>query len=152
MAITRKLESVLRSIENDFTDVRNDFLKGMAEELVRLTATLEDGGPAIDTGAYVSSHSITTTKGSGRSRTSRHKPKGVNPQVAASASLNALYNDIDNISPDTTTVYMNNNSPHAQAVEHGVPGVWKRGGYYIYTRTRREAGNILSKAVAKNKR
>lgn len=148
MPITRKLEQVIQLIENDFTNVRNDFLKGMAGELVRLTASLDNNGPAIDTGAYISSHSITTTKGSGRGRSSRNKTRGIAPGPAAALSLSAMYDDINSLPKDTTHVYMNNNSPHAQLVEMGWP---TKSGYHIYSRTKREANNFLKEAVMNNR-
>jgi hypothetical protein len=143
LPITRKLEQVLKLIENDLTNVRNDFLGLMANNLANLSP--------VDTAAYVSSHSITQTKGAGRARTSRNKTTHPNPAAAIEASKDAMAADIAALPPETTHVYMNNNAPHSQAVEHG-GGNWKRPGYMVYTRTKREAKNFLQQAVNMNKR
>jgi hypothetical protein len=142
MPISRKLEQVIKLIENDLTNVRNDFLSSMGNALIDISP--------VDTGAYISSHSIVQTKGAGRARTSRNKPTGINPAAAAESARANIASDIASLPEDTTTVFMNNGSPHAQAVEHGGGG-WKRPGYQVYTRVKREARSYLQQAVMRNR-
>jgi hypothetical protein len=151
MPVSRKLEQVIKLIENDLTNVRNDFLGLMANNLVDLSIATIHGGTGSDTGAYMESHSITQSKGAGRARSSRNKPTAANPAAIAEQARQMLANDIAALPVDTTNVYMNNNSPHAQSVERG-KGWRGKAGYAIYTRTKREAKNFLQQAVNMNKR
>lgn len=150
MPVTRKLEQVIKLIENDLTGVRNDFLGLMANNLVSLSIATIHNKTGSDTGAYMESHSITQTKGSGRSRTSRNKPTATNPAAIAQEARDNLASDISNLPQDATNIYMNNQSPHAQSVEHG-RGWRGRSGYSIYTNTKREAKGFLQQAVNMNK-
>lgn len=146
MALSRRVDTLLRDIEEDYFVVREEFLKEASAYLV-YGVTDGDMSP-VDTAAYVESHSIRSTKGAGRSRSSRNRPTHSNPSAARSQSLQTLISEAESLPREEVKVYMNNNSPHAQAVEHG-NRVWKKRpfGYQIYTKMRREAGNILQKAV-----
>ena len=79
-----KLTSLIKKIEDDLQKVRNEFLLNMAEDIVTSSK------PTVDTGAYITSHSIRTTRGAGRSRTSHNKPTGQNPEVKAAEALGLL--------------------------------------------------------------
>ena len=132
--VQRSLTSVIRQIETDLQDVRDVFLTNMAEDLVNTSK------PFVDTGAYITSHSITTTRGAGRSRTSNNKPTGQDPNVKGEEALSQLLGDIAALSPDQTTVYIANNSPHASIVEY-------KHGYNVYESVRNRAGLHLQDAV-----
>lgn len=136
--IARSLNAILKQIENDLDQVRDVFLTRMAEDLVSFSP--------VDTGAYVTSHSITTATNLGRSRTSENKPTGMAEAPMKAQALDQLLSDIANLPKDTTKVYMNNRSPHNNHVEYGGWG-WKRGGYEVYKKTRARAGQHLSDAV-----
>lgn len=136
--IARSLNAILKQIENDLDQVRDVFLTRMAEDLVSFSP--------VDTGAYVTSHSITTGSGSGRMRKSDGKPTGMAEAPMKAQALDQLLSDIAGLPQSTTKVYMNNRSPHNKAVEFGGFN-WKRDGYYVYQKTRARAGQHLSDAV-----
>lgn len=150
MPISRKLDSLLKDIQDDYFAIREEFVKAGAEVVVN---GIGSGlASPVDTAAYVESHSIRTTGGTGRGRTSRNRPTHPNPGAAKSASLNTLLSEAESLPRIEVPVYFNNNSPHAQVVEHGNSS-WKThpNGYKIYTTLKREARNILTQAVNKVK-
>lgn len=140
--VQRNLASMLKQIETDLQDVRDVFLTNLAEDLVNSSL------PTVDTGAYITSHSITTTRGAGRSRTSRNRPTGQNANAMAQESMSQLMGDIASIPTDQTTVYITNNAPHASAVEYGGAN-WVRqpNGYKVYESVRNRADIHLQAAV-----
>lgn len=144
--VQRSLTAVINKIEQDLDKVRTEFLTLMAEDLVDASI------PTVDTGAYITSHSITTTRGAGRGRISSNKPQGQDPKAKATESLSQLMGDIAAIPKDQTQVFMTNNAPHAKFVEYG--GVnWKEqpNGYRVYETVRNRANLNLEKAVNKVK-
>ena len=140
--IQRSVTAILKSIEEDLEQVRTEFLKNMAEELVSRSP--------VDTGAYVTSHSIRTTSGAGRMRTSEGKPTQQSAPAKREEALGQLLGDIASLPPDATKVYINNKSPHNKFVEFGGFN-WKTTPYLVYTHTFQNAGSHLSAAVAKVK-
>lgn len=129
---------LIKTIEQSLDDVRTEFLKNMAEDLVARSP--------VDTGAYVTSHSITTTSGAGRSRTSDNKPKGQNKEAKQAEALDQLYGDIAAIPAGQELVYIANRSPHANQVETG----WAtKDGYFVYQAVRSRAGAHLTNAIGK---
>jgi hypothetical protein len=129
---------VIKKIEDDLDRVRTEFLTNMAEDLVNTSK------PFVDTGAYITSHSITTTRGAGRGRTSANKPQGQDPNAKATEALSQLMGDIAAIPKDQTQVFMTNNAPHANIVEY-------KHGYNVYSSVRNRAGLHLADAVNKVK-
>ncbi len=131
------LTSRLKKIQNDLDEIRDQFLTNMADELV--AESLE----TVDTGAYITSHSIRTTRGGGRSRTSRNKPQGQDQQFEAAQSLSQLYEDIASIPKGQVQVFLTNNAPHANVVEYG-NATWKKhpNGYKIYESLRNRATSV----------
>lgn len=94
----------------------------------------------VDTGAYVTSHSLKTNRSRGRGKTSRNKPRAANPQAKREEGLQNLLDDINKVDlMNTTKIIFRNDSPHAQAVENGGPG-WKTPGYKVYTQLRNRYG------------
>lgn len=144
--VQRSLTAVIKKIEDDLDKVRTEFLISMAEDLV------DSSIPTVDTGAYITSHSITTTRGAGRGRTSANKAQGQDPQAKATESLSQLMEDIASIPKDQTRVFMTNNAPHANLVEYGGAN-WRLrpNGYQIYTSVRNRAKSHLASAVNKVK-
>ena len=144
--VQRSLTSQLKKVQEDLDQVRDVFLQIVADDLV--TSSI----PTIDTGAYITSHSITTTRGAGRARSSHNKPSSSDPNFEVAQSLEQLYEDISALPKDQTTVYMTNNSPHASAVEYGGAN-WKEHpfGYDIYGSVRNRAKLHLEKAIAQVK-
>jgi hypothetical protein len=137
-----KLTSLIQKIEDDLHKVRNEFLLNMAEDIVTSSK------PTVDTGAYITSHSIRTTRGAGRSRTSNNKPTGQSPDAKAAEALEQLKGDIAGLPDDQTQVYLTNNAPHANLVEYGGYN-WKEypDGYAVYEGVRIRAKDHLQAAI-----
>jgi hypothetical protein len=129
-----KLTSLIQKIEQDLQYVRDQFLVNMSEDLVTSSK------PTVDTGAYITSHSIRTTRGAGRSRTSNNKPTGQNPEAKAAEALSQLMEDIASLPQNQEQVYLTNNAPHANNVEYSH-------GYFIYEGVRNRAGIHLQDAI-----
>ena len=140
------LTSRLKKVQDDLDKIRDQFLTNMADELV------QESVKTVDTGAYITSHSITTTRGAGRSRTSRNKEQGQDPQFEAAQALSQLYEDIAAIPKDQVQVFLTNNAPHANVVEYG-NATWKKypNGYQIYSALRNRASLHLQDAITKVK-
>jgi hypothetical protein len=132
--VQRNLASVIRQIETDLQSVRDQFLINVAEDLVNSSI------PFVDTGAYITSHSITTTRGAGRSRTSHNKPTGQDPNAKAEESFSQLMGDIASLPPEQEVVYITNNAPHANVVEY-------KHGHNVYTSVRSRAKAHLQDAI-----
>lgn len=132
--VQRSLTAQLKKVEEDLDKVRTVFLQAVAEDLVRSSV------PFVDTGAYITSHSITTTRGAGRSRTSDNKPKNQDAGAKATEALSQLEGDIASIPKGQTTVYMTNNSPHASVVEY-------KHGYHVYGSVRNRSKLHLQAAI-----
>ena len=132
------LTSRLKKIQDGLQDIRTEFLTLMAEDIVASTVAPIT---AVDTGAYITSHSIRGTRGAGRSRSSHGKPRGQSPEAKAAEALEELMSDIASISPDQEKVFLTNNAPHANIVEsvHG---------YNIYGSVRNRANIHLQNAIS----
>ena len=137
-----KLTSLIQKIEEDLQKVRNEFLLNMAEDVVTSSK------PTVDTGAYITSHSIRTTRGAGRSRTSNNKERGQNPEIKAAEALGQLRDDIASLPDDQTQVFLTNNAPHANLVEYGGANWRERpDGYAVYEGVRIRAKDHLQAAI-----
>lgn len=133
-----KLTSLIQKIEKDLQEVRTQFLINMAEDIV------SSSKPFVDTGAYITSHSIRTTRGAGRSRTSHGKPTGQSAEAKATEALEQLMGDINSLPKDQEQVFLTNNAPHANIVEY-------THGYNVYGAARNRAGIHLQDAINKVK-
>ena len=132
--VQRSLTADLKKLDQDLDKIRDVFLQNIAEDLVRSSV------PFVDTGAYITSHSITTTRGAGRSRTSHNKPRKQEPSAKAAEALAQLGDDIAAIPKDQTVVYMTNNAPHANVVEY-------KHGYHVYGSVRNRSKLHLQAAI-----
>lgn len=106
------------------------------DRLVSIAQTAVSLSP-VDTGAYVTSHSFkTNTSSRGRGKSSDNKPRGQNPQAKRQEGFDNLVSDINKLDlSKTTKITLRNDSPHAEAVEHGE--FWPRAnGYFVYTQIR----------------
>ena len=119
-------------------------LKGVAEDAVRdrLTdiANFVTSISPVDTGAYVTSHSMVANNSNSRARgkTSRNKPRKQNREEYQSKGLSNLLSDINTIEFDKLVkVTLRNDSPHARYVEDGNGN---SRGHLVYTKTRRQFG------------
>lgn len=131
-------------INKSFYD-KIDLLEQTAEEMLkdRFISIAQDAVTLspVDTGAYVTSFSYKTNSSSrGRSKTSKNKPRGQNPEAKRREGLDNLVSDLNSIDlSETKSVTLRNDSPHADSVEHGEN--WPRtGGYFVFTQLRNRYG------------
>ena len=74
----------------------------------------------VDTGAYAQSFSIKPNYSSGRSVSSRGKPRKQPRQVFIADMMTNLYNDLNMMDlKSTTAIVISNGAPHAKFVEYG---------------------------------
>lgn len=134
----------IRKIEQDLEDVRNEFLKGMAREVVLSSP--------VDTGTYVMSHNVGERSAAGQFTGNIRYigPPGQNKGTMQQVALFKLYTQIDALPAEQTRVSLSNKSAHANIVEDGGWG-WKRSAYKVYTVARNNAPRILQDAVNKVK-
>ena len=131
--INKSYEDKLRLLEQTAESMVRDKLIDMAQDAVTLSP--------VDTGAYVTSFSYKTNSSSrGRGKSSKGKPRGQNPQAKRQEGLDNLVSDLNAIDlNETKSVTLRNDSPHAEAVEHGE--YWPRtGGYFVFTQLRNRHG------------
>lgn len=131
--INKSFDDKVGLIQQTAEDMVKDKLISMAQDAVTLSP--------VDTGAYVTSFSYKTNSSSrGRGKTSKGKPKGQNPQAKRQEGLDNLVTDLNTIDLSLTkSVTLRNDSPHAEAVEHGE--YWPRtGGYFVFTQLRNRHG------------
>lgn len=133
------LSKWMKKVEAQVDAVRDEFLRNVADSIVNLSP--------VKTGAYVSSHSITTSSGAGGRQASKGKPKLANGQAAKEEARGKLYGQISALPEGSTTVFVANRSPHASVVEYG--GYNKVPPHLVYSTTRDKANELLSAAIAK---
>lgn len=139
------LNQLTKTIEDQLDAAKDTFLELMAEKAVQLSETMPpigNGVGPIDTGAYVTSFSITPTSGAGRSRSSHGKPRKQSPQEMGSEALQNMQGDITNLGYNWTKAYFSNRAPHAWAVEER---------YHIMDILRNVSGSLLEEAVSEVK-
>jgi hypothetical protein len=143
------LTSRLKKVQDDLDQIKTEFLIGMVEDIVDITIRKNDRATAngetkaaVDTGAYIESHSVRATRGAGRARSSRGKPQNQDPSIKAAQALSMLMEDIASLPKDAPNIYLSNNSPHASLVEF-------THGYHVYGIARNKAKIHLENA--KNK-
>lgn len=124
------LLSVLRTIDRRIEVVVPLFLDKVAESVVM--------DSPVDTGAFVTSWSITTSSGSGRSRTSDNKPRNQDPGAKRSEAFGQLQGDINTIPLNAPNIYLANRAPHAKYVNDR---------YAVMDLARSRMGTFLDDAV-----
>jgi len=108
---------------------------GLRSKLMRIARSTVDISP-VDTGAYVTSFSISTGAGRPRGKSSDNRPKFQNEQAMKDTGYNQLVSDINKLDlRNTTSLTFRNGSPHATDVENGGP-TWKRVGYKVFAQIR----------------
>jgi hypothetical protein len=133
--VQRSFASIIKKIEQDLDQVRDEFLRNVAQDLV--------ASSPVDTGTYVSNHSITTSSGSGGTKNSHGK--GPDNGTARSEALSKLNGQISALPPEVTTVYIANRSPYANRVEYS--GWRNTAPYQVFTSVRNRAGIHLQDAI-----
>ena len=95
-------------------------MEDLAQSIVRFTPPSYKKSAIVDTGAYITSHSIRGSSSSGgRLRTAGGKPRRQNPEEKAAEALSLLYDDMDKFTTfDSVRRFkLVNRSPHAEEVE-----------------------------------
>ena len=133
--VQRSFASIIKKIEQDLDQVRDEFLRNVAQDLV--------ASSPVDTGTYVSNHSITTSSGSGGTKNSHGKAPDTG--TARSEALSKLNAQISALPPEATTVYIANRSPYADRVEYS--GWRSTSAYQVFTSVRNRAGIHLQDAI-----
>jgi hypothetical protein len=112
-AIGSRLSDVLAKVERDLEGVRDEFLTIMADDLV--------ASSPVWSGRYVTSHSIGASSSAGRFTENLEgwQEKTTVPEAYKAEARGNLRADIAALPRDAQRVYINNNAPHAQIVEHG---------------------------------
>ena len=126
----------------DLTEERvEEELRAIADDAINITLTsVSSSGKvgAVDTGAYISSFSI-TSGGAGRPRgkSSRGKPRNRSDAFALGDQAKAdLQSDISRIDlKNTSSLAIRNHSPHATLVENG-----RGANYRIFAQLRNKNG------------
>lgn len=137
-AIGSRLSDVLAKVEKDLEGIRDEFLIIMADDIV-------ESSP-VWSGRYVTSHSINTGSSAGRftENIDGWTEKTTVPEAYKAEARGNLRADISALPKETTRVYINNNAPHAQIVEHGNTKVPAHG---VYSGVLNRAGVNLDKAI-----
>jgi hypothetical protein len=128
------LTKVLKNVENRLDRTVEVFLQDLSQHATDISP--------VDTGAYVTSHSIRTTRGAGRSRSSKDKPKGQDPTVKRREALNQLKEDIAALPRHPQKIFFTNQSPHVSFVENNPK-------YGTFAILRNVAPNLLIGAILK---
>lgn len=139
--VQRSLTAIVKKIEGQLDDVKILFLQKVAQTLVDLSP--------VDTGAYITSHTITGSSGNGRARTSRGKPRGQDHGAKVGEALGQLMGDIAGLPKKDSKTYIANRSPHARYVETGTVRIQAS---EVYSRTRMIAPSLLAAAIQEAKR
>ena len=127
--INDRFKNLRKELEQHKEESITNVVLNIAETLVRLSP--------VDTGAYVTSHSVkSNTSSRGRGRSSHGKPRGQNARDKQQEGLDNMVQDVNAIDFDgLTTITFRNDSPHAQVVEEGGPN-WTKPGYKVYAQIR----------------
>ena len=129
------LEPILLRVQEDLEAVKKRLLINLAEDLV------ESSKQTVDTGAYITSHTVSANLGSARSNVSDNLPKSQDPNAKAQESLAQMLQDINSLPEGLEIVYISNASPHALLVEY-------KHGYNVYNSVRNRAGQHIKDAVS----
>ena len=122
LKVNPSFKQKMRMVEDKVEDLVRNKITAIARTAVDLSP--------VDTGAYVTSHSIQSNSGTyGRGYSSSNKPKA-NPADAKAEAMETLLSDIARLDlSETSKITLRNDSPNAQVVEY-------KHGYAVYTRVR----------------
>jgi len=103
------------------TNILRQQLKEARDDLVFEFASGVIGFSPVDTGAFVNSWSIATSSNTGRSISSRGKPRKQPPEAKRAEARARIREDLASFPVETDVMYFNNRAPHANFVEgrHG---------------------------------
>tara|TARA_R110001632_G_C11169555_1_gene399463 strand:- start:75 stop:494 length:420 start_codon:yes stop_codon:yes gene_type:complete len=134
MKINASFDARMREVDAMYEEQLEAQVQRLADFTIDTTlGNNRNNKAAIDTGAYITSFSITTGRGRPRGKGSRGKKRN-NPNIMGLADEGRanLYGDIAKLDlANTTSLTLRNNSPHAEFVEY-------KHKYYIFARIERE--------------
>jgi hypothetical protein len=126
----------LKELQDKIERVQPTVLTKAARKIVDLSPD--------DTGAYILSHSIGRSGNVGGSISSHGRPQA--PNTHGPEAYDNLLSQIAGIPPNSTRVWIGNNSPHVNAVEFGGAN-WNKPGYQVYTTFYAVFPGIIQEAV-----
>jgi hypothetical protein len=132
----QSVESILKKYRQSLGDARDEFLIGMAAEVVLRSP--------VDTGTYMEGHTITTGGSVPKVDSSKNKPRSRPYQPFAQAAMNRMASQIRALPKDVPVVSISNSAIHSDLVEYSY-------GYAPYSQARNEASRIAIEAVNKVK-
>ena len=125
----------LKELENKLDKVQQEILFEVVDHLVEKSPD--------DTGAYILSHSIGRSGAVGRRLDPATRVPA--PNTHREEARQRLDEQVSSIPPDTSRVFVGNNSPHASVVEDGGSN-WRRPGYFVYGTLRSAFPSIIQSA------
>lgn len=120
------------------------------EFLIEMSNFLVDNSP-VWSGSYVTSHKLGEKSVAGQfTKTIRGGPntRVSNPESYKESARASLLSTVSSLSTMPNTISFGNTAPHAAIVEYGGG---RTQAYAVYSQARREAGNMLARAVARVK-
>lgn len=136
MANNLKNAEVFRQVTFKIKQAQEDAIRDRLTDIAQFVTSVSP----VDTGAYVTSHSMLANNSNSRARgkTSKGKPRKQNREALQQSGFSNLLSDINAIDMDIVTrVTLRNDSPHARFVEDGNGN---SRGSLVYTKTRRQFG------------
>ena len=102
----------LQKLEQNLDLLRDDVLKGLADEIVVRSP--------VDSGAYVRSHTVEVGRSAGGQFTGnlQSNPTSANPEAERELGRAKMYAEIDALPKEAVQVSFNNRVPHASKVEY----------------------------------
>jgi hypothetical protein len=143
-AIGTNIAAILANVEKELEAVRDEFLKEVAEDLVKLETS------PIWSGQYITSHSISTNPSAGQftSNIGGWSDRTTNPSAYRAEARANLMGDIAALPPKADKIYIQNNAPHARIVEFGGG---RTPAYAVFSSVSNRAGLHLQTAINKVK-
>jgi len=136
MANNLKNAEVFRQVTFRIKQAQEEAIRDRLTDIAQFVTSISP----VDTGAYVTSHSMVANNSNSRARgkTSKGKPRKQNREAFQQEGFSNLLSDINSIDTDSLTrITLRNDSPHARYVEDGNGNSV---GHLVYTKTRRQFG------------
>ena len=139
-AIGTNIAAILANVEKELEAVRDEFLKEVAEDLVKLETS------PIWSGQYITSHSISTSPSAGQftSNIGGWSDRTTDPSAYRAEARANLMSDIAALPPKADKIYIQNNAPHARIVEFGGG---RTPAYAVFSSVSNRAGLHLQTAI-----
>ena len=143
MAYGRSIQATFKGLKEKIEDNAAEAVEKRVKDIASYAVYVATPDESIDTGAYVTSFSIVEAgKGGGRSRSSKGKPRGRNPQEMKEIGFSQLDSDIKGIDfkrgleSGNPRFTLRNRAPHSQDVENGEN--WNKDGHHVFQKIKRK--------------